>query len=355
MNRSPLQKLGIVFFFFLFLWVALRYLLPIVLPFLLAAVLALVAEPLVKVLHRKLHIPSGVASGIGVLLCLTLAVLLVLTLCALLLRQLSNLSGVLPDLESTAISGMEALEGFLLNLADRAPKSVSPILTHSVEGLFSDGTMVLDQLVAKLLSLASGLLARIPDSALGFGTWILASFMISAKLPQIRQWAGQKIPALWRQQYFPAGARLKKNLWGWALAQLKLMSITFIVLSGGFWLLRIPHALLWSFLISLVDALPVLGTGTVLVPWSLVCFLQGNHVQALGLLGTYAAAALLRSVLEPKLIGKQLGLDPLVTLLSMYAGYRLWGIAGMLFSPLIAITLTQLAALPLSGDFKNSP
>ena len=355
MTRSPLQKLMIVFFSFRFLWVALRYLLPILLPFLLAAVLALAAEPLVKVLHRRLHISSGIASGIGVLLCLVLAVLLVLTLCALLLRQLGNLSGVLPDLESAAISGMESLEGFLLNLAQRTPNSISPILTHSVEGVFSDGTMVLDQLVAKLLALASGLLTQIPDSALGFGTWILASFMISAKLPQIRQWLGQKIPTSWRQQYFPAANRLKKNLWGWVLAQGKLMGITFIILTGGFWLLRIPHALLWSFLISLVDALPVLGTGTVLVPWSLVCFLQGNHVQSLGLLGTYAAAALLRSVLEPKLIGKQLGLDPLVTLLSMYAGYRLWGFPGMLFSPLIAITLTQLAALPLPGDSRNEP
>lgn len=350
MKRSPLQKFGIVFFSFLFLWVALRYLLPILLPFLLAAALALAAEPLVKVLHGRLHVPNGIASAIGVFLCLVLAVLLVLTLCALLLRQLGNLSGVLPDLENAAVSGMESLEGFLLNLAHRAPDSVSPILIHSVEGVFSDGTMVLDQLVAKLLALASGLLTKIPDSALGFGTWILASFMISAKLPQIRQWLSQKIPSGWRQQYLPAVNRLKKNLWGWVLAQGKLMGITFLILTGGFLLLRIPHALLWSFLISLVDALPVLGTGTVLVPWSLVCFLQGNHAQALGLLGTYGAAALLRSVLEPKLIGKQLGLDPLITLLSMYAGYRLWGIPGMLFSPLLAITLTQLVTMPMLGN-----
>lgn len=353
MNRSPLQKLGIAMLFVLFLWVAARYLLPILLPFLLATGLALAAEPLVSVLNRRLHLPRGAASGIGVLLCLMLAVLLVLTLCALLLRQLGNLSGILPDLESTAISGMESLEGFLLTLANRAPASISPILTHGVKGIFSDSTMVLDQLVAKLLALTSGLLTQIPDSALGFGTWILASFMISAKLPNIRQWLGQKVPAGWRQQYLPAVARLKKNLWGWLLAQLKLMSITFCVLTGGFWLLRIPHALLWSFLISLVDALPILGTGTVLVPWSLVSLLQGNHVQALGLLGIYAIAALLRSALEPKLIGKQLGLDPLVTLVSMYAGYRLWGIGGMLFSPLIAITLTQLATLPFPGETKN--
>lgn len=341
MNQKIFQKLPFILLLGLGLYLSVRYFLPILLPFILAALLALAAEPLVGVLQKRVHLPRGAASGIGILICLVLAILTVLTLCALLLRQLGNLTGILPDLESTALSGMESLEGFLVSLAEKTPPSVSPILTHGVEGFFSDGTMVLDKVSEKLLSLASGILARIPDSALGFGTWILASFMISAKLPAIRLWLRQRLPARFRDQYLPAADRLKKNLGCWLLAQLKLTGITFLILSGGFLLLRVPHALLWAFLISLVDALPVLGTGTVLVPWALVCFLQGNHPQAIGLLSTYAIAALLRSALEPKLIGKQLGLDPLITLLAMYTGYRLWGIPGMLLSPLLAITLTQ--------------
>lgn len=341
MNQKPLQKIPLFLFFGVIFYLSARYFLPILTPFLLAALLALAAEPLVGVLQKRLRLPRGVASGIGVLVCLVLAILAVLTLCALLLRQLGNLTGILPDLESTALSGMESLEGFLVSLAQKTPPSVSPILTHGVEGFFSDGTMVLDKVSEKLLSLASGILAKIPDSALGFGTWILASFMISAKLPQIRLWLRQRMPDRFRSQYLPAASRLKTNLGRWLLAQLKLTCITFLILSGGFLLLQIPHALLWAFLISLVDALPILGTGTVLVPWALVSFLQGNHPQAIGLLSTYAAAALLRSALEPKLIGKQLGLDPLVTLLAIYAGYRLWGIPGMLLSPLLAITVTQ--------------
>lgn len=343
MNQSLLRKIGIALFLSAALWLLGRYLLPILLPFLLAGLLALSAEPLVSFLHGRLRLPRAAASGIGVLIALLLTVLLVLTLCALLLRQLGNLSGVLPDLGQTAQEGMESLEGFLMNLAQKTPQAVSPILTHGVENFFSDSTQLLDQVTAKALSLASGVLTRIPDSALGFGTWILASFMISAKLPAIRSWAAQKLPDSWRQQYLPAVKRLKRSLSGWLTAQLKLTGITFGILCGGFLMLKIHHAPLWAVLISLMDALPVLGTGTVLVPWSLVCFLQGEHARSLGLLGIYAVAALLRSVLEPKLIGKQLGLDPLVTLLAMYAGYRLWGIAGMLFSPLLAVTVTQLA------------
>lgn len=344
MNQPILRKIITALLVFAALWLTGRYLLPIMLPFLMAGLLALAAEPLVSFLNCKLRLPRAAASGIGVLISLLLTVLLVLSLCALLLRQLGNLSGMLPDLGQTAQSGMESLEGFLLSLAKKTPAAVSPILSQGVENLFSDGTQVLDQITAKALSLASGVLTRIPDSALGFGTWVLASFMISAKLPKLRQWLSQRIPDSWRQQYFPAVKRLRGNLSGWLLAQLKLTGITFLILTTGFFLLRIRHGPLWAALISLVDALPILGTGTVLVPWSLVCFLQGDHIQAVGLLGTYAAAALLRSILEPKLIGKQLGLDPLVTLTAMYAGYQLWGILGMLASPLLAVTVTQLAA-----------
>lgn len=342
MNSISFRKAGTVFAFLFAIWILSRYLLPILLPFLLAGVLALAAEPLVRVLHDRLHLSRSISSGIGILVSLLVALLLVLSLCALLLRQLDSLSGIMPDLEDTALNGMQSLEGFLLNLASRTPDAVSPILTRSVEGFFSDGTQVLDQISAKVIALASGMLTRIPDSALGFGTWILASFMISAKLPKIKQWISGKIPESWRQTYFPTMQKLKKNLSGWLLAQLKLTGITFAILIAGFLLLQIHHAPLWAVLISLVDALPILGTGTVLVPWSLVCFLQGDHVRAIGLLCTYIIAALIRSALEPRLVGKQLGLDPLITLLAMYSGYRLWGIPGMLFSPLLAVTVTQL-------------
>lgn len=344
MSSSPLRKAGTVLSLCLVLYLAVRFLLPVLMPFLLAGLLALAAEPLVSVLQNRLRLRRGIASGFGVVIALILAALIVLTLCALLLRQLSRISGALPDLEDTALSGMHSLEGFLLDMAANTPDAVSPILVSGVQGFFSDGTKFLDRIVSWVLSIASGVLTRIPDSALGFGTWILASFMISAKLPRIRAWLKGKLPQSWRERYLPAVKRLKTNLSGWLVAQCKLTGLTFLVLTAGFLLLRISYGPLWAALICLVDALPVLGTGTVLIPWSLVCFLQGDHIRALGILGTYAAAALLRSILEPKLIGKQLGLDPLVTLISMYAGFKLWGLLGMIFSPLLAVTVTQLAS-----------
>lgn len=340
------KKLFPIGLLFLFLWFGTRYFLPILLPFLLAWLLAAAAEPLVHFLQNRVHIPRTAAAGIGISISLTLVILSILCVSAILLRELGMLAGIVPDLEGTALQGMDSLEHFLLQLASRTPAGVQPILIHGVENIFSDGNDLLDQATSKLLGIASGLVKALPGSALSLGTWVLASFMISAKLPFIRAWIAKQLPPSWHQKYLPALQTIKKSLAGWILAQAKLMGITLCVLTVGFVALQIPYGPLWALLISLVDALPVLGTGTVLIPWSLVCFLQGNTPQAIGLLGTYIAATVLRSVLEPKLVGKQLGLDPLVTLVSIYAGYRIWGIGGMLLSPLLAVTATQLVTFP---------
>lgn len=323
-------------------FLALRCLMPILLPFILAVLLALAAEPLVRFFTQKAHLPRGAATGIGVTMALVMLILLVMVLVALLLRELGTLAGVVPDLEDTAVQGMGLLENWLLSLVSRTPDSISPILTHSVEGIFSDSTALLDQVTSRILGLASGIVSRLPDSALGLFTWLLASYMVSAKLPRLKSWLGSHMPPAWNDRYFPMLQRLKASVFGWLKAQCKLIGVTFLVLTAGFFILQVPYAPVWALLIALIDALPVLGTGMVLVPWSLVCFLQGDSVRGIGLLGIYAAAAVLRSVLEPRLVGKQLGLDPLVTLAAMYAGYRLFGFGGMILAPLLAVIVTQL-------------
>lgn len=332
------------------IWLGVRYLLPIALPFLLAGVLALIAEPLVNNLHRHLHLPRGWAAAIGMSVVLLLTILLLLALCSLLIRELGALAGVLPDLESATASGLDSLELWLLGLAEKAPKGVRSVLTHGLEGIFSNGGALLDGLTTTLLSLATSVLKAIPDSALGLGTWVLATFMLSARLPKIRKWIHDHLPKAWYEKYTPYLQKLKQTVCGWLMAQAKLVGITFSILTAGFLLLRIEHAVFWAGTTCIVDILPVLGTGTVLIPWSLVCFLQGDSVRALGLLGIYVIITLLRSVLEPRFVGKQLGLDPLVTLLAIYAGYRLWGLLGMLLAPILAVAVTQILQ-----QAKNSP
>ena len=107
-------------------------------------------------------------------------------------------------------------------------------------------------------------------------------------------------------------------------------------------LLGIPYAFAWAILVAAVDAIPLLGTGTVLIPWALTKLLQGSPLIAAGLVALYLVAMITRTVLEPRFFGRHLGLDPLVMLVFLYFGYRLWGFLGIVISPLLAATTKAL-------------
>lgn len=294
-------------------WLAVRFLLPLFLPFLLGLALALAAEPMVKLLCRR-GVPRGIGTAIGVSMGFCFLGILVLLLGAFLVRQLRLMAGILPDLETTAQSGLSLLQSWLLELAERTPESLRPLLRENVSGLFSDGTA------------------------------ILSAFLFSAKLPRLKSWTARRLPRQKLEKLLSALRQLRATVGAYLAAQCKLMSVTFGILLIGFVLLRISHAPIWALVTALVDALPVLGTGTVLLPWSAVCFLQGDSPRAIGLLGLYLTISLIRSMLEPKLLGHHLGLDPLVTLIALYAGYKLWGFGGMLLAPMLTVTALQLSA-----------
>ena len=121
------------------------------------------------------------------------------------------------------------------------------------------------------------------------------------------------------------------------------MLLTFGELTAGLLLLRVPHAVLLAALIAVVDILPILGTGTVLIPWIAVSLLGGNTAFAVGLTVLYVVITVVRNILEPRVVSRQIGLHPLATLFFMFLGLRATGgIAGMLLFPVGAIIVKQL-------------
>lgn len=327
---------------FLFAWLALRFLLPLISPFLFGGALALAAEPVVSFLHKHLRLPRSVSTGIGVSFTFFLLCALLLLLCAFAIRELSAVAGSLPDYTVALQSGISALHDWLLRLSRNTPQMIQPLLRDQVNDLFSSGTALLDQAVRYIAGFAGNLLSHVPNSALTAGTAVLSAFMISAKLPSLRRQLLRRISGERLRAMLAAWKRVRHVVSGWLLAQCKLMGVTFLILLGGFFILRISRPLGWAVGTALVDAFPVLGTGTVLIPWALLCLLQGDTGRAIGLAGLYAAVSLIRSGLEPRLVGRQLGMDPLLTLITLYIGFKLWGIGGMLLAPVLTVAALQV-------------
>lgn len=316
-------------------FLAVRYLLPILLPFAIGLAFALCAEPMVKLFTHRFHLRRACAAAFAVSMAILFVLIALLLLGALLVRQVGALTHIVPNVEEMAKDGIASLSNFLQTLASNAPAGLGVYLSASISDFFSSGTALLDRVTGFLLNMAGGVLRQIPDGALGIGTALISAYMISAKLPHIREAVAIVSAKMGVDRLASSLTRMRSALWGWLRAQLRLSAITYVLVLLGLVLLRVPYAPVWAIMIAVVDAFPVLGTGTVLVPWSAVCFLQGSTARAIGLLGVYALVALVRSVLEPKLVGKQLGIDPLVTLLALYAGFQLWGIGGMILAPML--------------------
>ena len=152
------------------------------------------------------------------------------------------------------------------------------------------------------------------------------------------------MPGTWQERLGRVSGGLKTAFGGWLRAQGLLMLLTFGELALGFLLLRVEPALLLAGLTALVDALPVFGVGTVLLPWGAAALLLGDVRLGLGLLLLYGVVTLVRSLLEPRLVGKRVGLPPLAALACMYVGFRAFGVVGMVLAPLAGVLARQLWA-----------
>ena len=314
-------------------------LLPLLLPFLLAYLLALGAEPAVAALGRRTRLPRWTCSG----LCVTGLFLLLGVLLGffgrVLWEELLRLVGRLPALLRQLEPVLAGLRASLEELARRAPDGLSAPLIRWIGELFAGGAGLLESLYGFLSGLVSGIVSAVPRLLLGLLTTVIAAYMSSAALPRLKAWLRCRLPAAWQEWLRLARDRARTVFGGWCRAQAKLLLLVFVLLSLGLWILGTDFPLLFGGLIALLDALPVLGTGTVLLPWALLSFLQERSALGFGLLALYGLCSLSRSVLEPHLVGRQLGLPPLLTLMAFYIGFRLFGIAGMILLPLIVLLI----------------
>ncbi len=344
MSTLSVRKILTVTAAFLVFFLAVRYLWPLLMPFVLGWLIALGAEPAVRLGVKKLKLPRPLAAGLGVSVTLLLLITTLWLIGALAVKEMGQLAGALGNVQKTVQQGLALLEGWLLDLARRVPDGPGALLTRLVQELFGGGSSFFSRLAGKIPGLLGDLISRVPSGAIGLITGILAGFMISARLPQLKKQLSARLPEKWKDRCRPALSKLRRTLGAWLRAQLKMMAIIYGVLAVGLFASGISYGPVWALPVAIVDAVPVLGTGAVLIPWGIIAALQGNTLQAIGLFITYAAALVIRTVLEPRLVGKQIGLDPLVTLIFFYVGYKLFGVLGMLFAPVLAAATRSLTA-----------
>jgi len=325
----------------LFAWLALRFLLPCAAPFIAAFILARTLEPMVKFLCRQ-GWKREFASGVCSLAFLSFLVILTGALLSRGIRELAQLEKALPEMLSSLSQLLDGARSRAGQYRSLAPPELTGWLDSAVAAMTETFARLPAMVSQKLLSFLSAAASRMPGIMLFTATVGIGIYFISAAYPAIQTWLDTHLPQPWQKRRLIIGHSMRYTLGRYLRAQGILMLITFFELFIGLLLLGAEGAFIISAVTAFLDALPVLGAGIVLLPWAIITFLTGSTAQGVGLIILWGITALVRSCIQAKLLGDQMGLPPLITLMAIYAGWCLAGVWGMVLFPMLALMAKQL-------------
>lgn len=335
------------------IWLAVRFLLPWAAPFLLAFALASVMEPFVRYLARHKW-KRSIAAGLATLSLLALIVCVLVYIVSRGITAITDFASRAPALIDTFGQTLALLEHRILAYIDAAPDGLSSYFKTALDTMGNS----LHRLPAIISQWALDTVARIaqssPDVLLFTVTAGIGTYFFSASFPNILAFIAAQLPEGFINRLDGLGYDLKNSFGGFFRAQLILMAITFFELVIVMLLLKVDNAVGIAAVTALIDALPVFGTGIVLVPWGIYSIMLGNLARGITLLIAWGLVNLVRSCIQAKLLGDQIGLDPLASLISIYIGWRVWHVWGMLLFPILFVTIQQLNDKGVIRLWKNA-
>lgn len=318
-----------------------QYVLPIMTPFIIAFCVAAIINALTK--RMKIR-PEKLRRLLAVVFCALIygvALLAVVLVGSKLVRVVIDLVSGIPSLFA------EVILPWLQSNADQLETAVTPydtMLATTIDSITGSMLKSISQFVTefstKAMMWVTSSATSIPNLIVDLVIMVISTFFMALDFDMVWGFLKKLIPAK-QHSLLNTGAHYTKTM---ILVYIKsyslLFVLTFVELTIGFLILRIPNAFILAFAIAVFDLMPVLGTGGVLLPWALVMLIMDDYVMAVGLLVLYLVITGIRNTLEPKIVGKQIGLHPLATLAAMILGLRLFGLVGLFVFP-IALTVAN--------------
>lgn len=331
-NKQTLHDIALLLAAILVCFLFFRYLSPIFLPFIIGWLMSLLFNPLADCLQKH-RVPRGISALLGILLLFALLGGLGFWSGTSIVHRIQHGFDTLPLYMDTFELRLQEFWQLFDTFRAKLPVQLQAAFLQ----FQNDTTGMLLSLLPK--SSGGSAIGSVSSFFIAFFVALISAYFFTKDRDLIRSVYQQHIAPLLGLSVHTTKKELKASVWGYIKTQLILMGIVFSITFIGMLVMHSPYALLLSILIAIIDALPFFGSGFILWPGALIHLLTGNTFLAVGYLALYGIIQIMRQILQPKILGTQIGLHPLLTLFSMYFGFKCIGVLGLIIGPIIAVIL----------------
>lgn len=329
--------IGTILFIYIGIWA-----LSFFMPFVIGWFLAFVASPLVLWLEKRLKIVKKLSSAIVVILVLVGCVALIYFAGSKLWNEVSSLIRNFPELYQDLEKGLTEISGKGSQFFKLLPEGVQNGFQTMAANLDKTAGDLIAGISEPTVEAAGNFAKGIPSILVSTIVTIISAYFFISDREAVLIWAKKISPEPIVKRMTMVMDNLKYAVGGYLKAQFKIMGVVFLILLLGFSVMRIHFSILLAMGIAFLDFLPFFGTGTALLPWALYKLLVGDYKMMVGLIVIYAVTQIVRQIIQPKLVGDSMGINPLFTLVLLYVGYKAGSVLGMILAVPIGMIVVNL-------------
>lgn len=318
------------------------------LPFLLAIIVAMGIEPLVRYFQDKFpKLSKKIIVGFWVFIVYGILGALITLICFKFLKESALLINLIPDMYEKAKTMFDNNFESFKNMYHMLPSGVSDKIYDIGTSILTEGT----KFITNIFNSIFNFVLFLPTIIIYAIVTILATFFIAVDRHVIMDKLREILPKVWYANFTNIVQKSITSLFKYVKSQFILAGITFIGSVIAFIVIAEPYPFTISLVLALLDILPVLGIGVVMIPWAIYYGVVGNMSKAITIIVIYAILLIIRQLLEPKVVSSSLGIKPIITLLSMFVGFKVFGVFGMIFGPILCIILKDVFGIVLESEY----
>lgn len=312
-------------------------------PFVIAFIIAMLIEPIIKYVHKRTKLPRKTSAIIVLIIVSAILIGIIAWGIITIASEAYNMLGGINEYSEKIYSQFQSLiQNINLDKINVSEK-ITEIMQNSMQDIISNISKMISNLLNSLLKW----ITTLPTLGIYIAVTLMATYFICVDKLYILDQVEHHFPKTWVKRLLLHLRELISSLGYYLKAEFILVAISFVQVLIGLYILEwmgfnIEYPFLAALGIGFVDALPILGSGTVMIPWAFITAINGDLKLAIGILVIFAIISVVRQFLEPKIVSKQIGIHPIFTLIAMYTGFKLIGVFGLLLGPIALIVIKNV-------------